>query len=111
MAEPQNYEEEIERARKERDEVTKINPDKRRELVQEQIADALIGIKWAIRSGANLKARRKRTTRTSGAEAPANLRTEVFGTEEAFKKKYPAGPPDDVQPIITGVPRAGRDDL
>ena len=109
MAEPQNYEEEIERARKERDEVTKINPDKRRELVLEQIADALIGIKWAIRSGAHLKARRKGTTRTSGADAPAK-RPEFFGTEEAANKKYPAGPPDDVQIIITGVPR-GRDDL
>jgi hypothetical protein len=99
MTEPKNYEEEIERARKERDEVTKISPHKRRELVQEQIADALIGIKWALRSGA--KTRKK--IRTSAVDT--NLRTEVFGTEEAYKEKYPEGAPSDVQIIITGVPR------
>jgi hypothetical protein len=40
-------------------------------------------------------------------------RVKVFGTKEAaekYLKKYPADADDDMMIIITGVPRAGRDE-
>jgi hypothetical protein len=107
MSEPKSYEEEIENARKERGEVTKINPEKRRELVQEQIADALIAIKWALRTKSGKGSTRSAARKKEEAEAFKDAL--VFGTKEEYEEHIRQHPEDAHRNVIlTGVPRARK---
>jgi hypothetical protein len=95
MAEPKTAEEAIAQARKERPE-----PTDHSQVVLGQIADALIGIRWALSS-----AKRSRKPATRAGDIPPKP---VVGVEnEEAAEEYRKNNPDaDVEFVFTGVPRA-----
>jgi hypothetical protein len=94
MAEPKTAEEAIAQARKERPDPTDYT-----QVVLGQIADALIGIRWALLSSAKRSAPKKK------GDVPLKPLVPVANEEEAeeYRKNNPNA---DVNFVITGVPRA-----
>jgi alkanesulfonate monooxygenase SsuD/methylene tetrahydromethanopterin reductase-like flavin-dependent oxidoreductase (luciferase family) len=79
----------------------------RRQETLEQIADALIGIQWALRSKSGNKGSTKSAARKK-EEAEAFIKNAlVVGTQEEYEQHIRQHPEDRQRNVIfTGVPRA-----
>ena len=94
---PKSAIEAVAQARAER-EHSRVGPIARQQIVLEQIADALIGIEWALRSGASRAPRRKSGTADQ-------RRMVVVHTPEEAEEYRKNNPDDDATIVLTGVPR------